>query len=207
MFETVARWSVEPGATGAEQMALDETMLRLAERPTLRVYRWSRPEVTFGYPQRCTDARAFAGDRPITRRCTGGGFVDHGDDVTIALAVPASDPFARLAPTEIYRRIHVAIARTLGGLRLAEEADCAVGPACFASPAVSDVLDGSRKVAGGALRRSREGLLYQGSVRAEGNFADGVGRQVTAWEPMNWRAVYDEIAAVRYGNEAWNQRR
>lgn len=108
-------------------MALDETMLRLADGPVLRVYGWAQREVTFGYPQRWDAACDFANGRPLTRRCTGGGFVEHGTDVTVALAVPATHPFARLAPAETYRRIHEAILAALGGesLRLAGVEDCA----------------------------------------------------------------------------------
>jgi lipoate-protein ligase A len=198
-------------------MALDETMLRLAERPVLRVYRWAKSEVTFGYPQRWADAEAFAAGRPLTRRCTGGGFVEHGADTTVALAVPAAHSFARLAPAETYRLIHEAILAALNGknLRLAGEEDCACGPACFASPARHDVVDGSQKIVGGAQRRSREGFLYQGSVRGAqvgGNFAERLAATLAdstgKWRPPeNWRRLRDELADGRYGCDAWNRRR
>lgn len=212
LFDEIARWDVPPGATGAEQMALDETMLRLADRPTLRIYRWARAEVTFGYPQRWEEARAFADERPITRRCTGGGFVEHGADLTIALAVPAAHPFARMAPAETYRRIHETIRTALGEneTRLATAGDCACGPACFASPARHDLLRGARKILGGAQRRSREGLLYQGSLQGAaienpaGTFAGLVG----AWRPpAGWNEVFEDLLRERYGAEAWNRRR
>jgi len=210
LFQSVARWRVESGANGAEQMALDETMLRLAERPTLRVYRWSRPEVTFGYPQRWEEARVFAGGRPLTRRCTGGGFVEHGADVTISLAVPANDPFARLSPAETYRRIHAALAQALTDARLAGEADCLAGAACFASPARHDLLANGRKILGGAQRRSREGFLYQGSVQGApltAEIATIFGREVVEWEPSGWKALRDQLVRERYAAEAWNLRR
>jgi lipoate-protein ligase A len=209
-FETVASWAVDAGANGAEQMALDEVMLRRAELPTLRIYRWSRPAVTFGYPQRWEDARAFAGGRPITRRCTGGGFVEHGADVTISLAVPASHSFTQLAPGETYRRIHEVIARALGGMRLAGDADCVAGAACFASPARHDIMAGTRKILGGAQRRSREGFLYQGSLQGvalETDLAPHFGRKVVSWEPAGWRDLRDELVRERYAAAAWNERR
>lgn len=210
LFETVAVWPVDAGANGAEQMALDEVMLRRTELPTLRVYRWARKEVTFGYPQRWEDARTFARGRPITRRCTGGGFVEHGADVTISLAVPATHPFARLAAGETYRRIHEVIARALGGMRLAGDADCAAGAACFASPARHDVMTGVRKILGGAQRRSREGFLYQGSLQGvalETDLAPVFGRDVVLWEPAGWRELRDELVRERYATAAWNERR
>jgi lipoate-protein ligase A len=210
LFESVASWRVESGTNGAEQMALDETMLRLADRPTLRVYRWAKSEVTFGYPQRWEDALAFAGGRPLTRRCTGGGFVEHGADVTISLAVPAGDPFARLSPAETYARIHAALARALGGTKLAGAEDCRPGAACFASPAQHDLMANGRKILGGAQRRSREGFLYQGSLQGAALDADVAaifGREVIAWTPTNWKELRAELVRERYGNPAWNQRR
>jgi lipoate-protein ligase A len=217
VFDEIAVWPAGSIGTGADHMALDETMLRLADRPVLRVYEWELPEVTFGYPQRWNEARAFAGERPLTRRCTGGGFVEHGEDATLALSVPMTHPFARLAPTETYRRIHEAILAALGGksLRLAGMEDCACGPACFASPARHDVLDGTRKIAGGAQRRSREGFLYQGSVQgadAGRNFTErlaaALANETGEWRPPSgWEAVCDELAHTRYGSETWNRRR
>lgn len=216
-FDEIARWRVPDASDGAGQMALDEVMLRLADRPVLRIYRWARREVTFGYPQRWEEAAAFAGSRPITRRCTGGGFVEHGEDVTISLAVPATHEFSRLAPAQTYRHIHEAIRTALAadGLRLADEADCSRGPACFASPAPSDILRDGRKIAGGAQRRSREGFLYQGSVQGgavDGDFDErlgaALGRCAGDWSPPGvWEHLRDDLAATRYGSADWNQRR
>ncbi len=216
-FDEIALWQAPNAATGAEQMALDETMLRLADRPILRLYRWPRREVTFGYPQRWEEACVFAGTRPIVRRCTGGGFVEHGDDVTLALAVPAGNSFARLAPAESYRRIHEALCAALDsdGLRLADQTDCMAGAACFTSPAPFDVLLGSRKVAGGAQRRSRDGFLYQGSVQAASippNFDTRLGktlaRKISDWNPPGeWRDLSAELVTHSYGSEDWNRRR
>lgn len=217
VFNEIALWREGSTAGGTHHMALDETMLRLADRPVLRVYGWAKSEITFGYPQRWADAEVFAAGRPLTRRCTGGGFVEHGADTTVALAVPAAHAFARFAPAETYRLIHEALLAALGGknLRLAGAEDCACGPACFASPARHDVLDGARKIAGGAQRRSREGFLYQGSVRgaeAGTDFAERLAatlaNQVVDWHPPeNWEQLRDELAATRYGCEAWNRRR
>ena len=198
---------MEPGRTGAEQMALDETMLRLADRPALRVYRWARAEVTFGYPQRWAEAEKFAAGRPATRRCTGGGFVEHGTDVTLALVLPAGHPLTRSGPAEIYQRIHATLAAALG-LRLAGADEARTGAACFANPANGDVMDGSRKVAGGALRRTREGVLYQGSVLEEADFAAALGSRVVPWSPPDrWGEVFADLAGNRYGTAAWNRRR
>jgi lipoate-protein ligase A len=217
LFDQIALWRAPDGANGAGQMAFDEVMLRLTREPTLRIYRWAKNEVTFGYPQRWDDAHAFARARPLTRRCTGGGFVEHGEDTTIALAVPAAHPFSRLAPAETYRQIHAVIREALDGpdLLLATEADCSCGPACFASPAPADILLGSQKITGGAQRRSREGFLYQGSIQAiavdEGfpsRLADVIARSMADWTPpAGWEDLHSSLVETRYGSEEWNRRR
>lgn len=215
-FAGMALWTEASLGSGATHMALDETMLRLAEQPTMRIYRWREREVTFGYPQNWADAQRLAGDRPVTRRCTAGGFVEHGEDLTISLAVPISHPFARLAPAETYRLIHDAIRGALGGAaRLADEADCRCGAACFTSPARFDVLLDGRKILGGAQRRSREGFLYQGSIQGlqqdqglDSRIKSVLAATISPWNaPDGWQAVRDELVTSRYGNAGWNQRR
>jgi lipoate-protein ligase A len=216
-FDEIAQWHAPGEESGAGQMALDEVMLRMADRPVLRIYRWERREVTFGYPQRWEEARDFAGSRLLTRRCTGGGLVEHGEDATVALAVPAAHPFSRLTPAETYRRIHEAIRQALHqkNLRLMGDGDCAGGPACFASPAPSDVMLGGRKIAGGAQRRSRDGFLYQGSVQGisvDENFgarlAETLARNSMEWAPAAaWERLRDDLTATRYGSDEWNRRR
>lgn len=215
-FATMALWTDASLGSGTTHMALDETMLRLAEQPTMRIYRWMEHEVTFGYPQRWADAQGLAGDRPVIRRCTGGGFVEHGDDVTISLAVPISHPFARLAPAETYRLIHDAIRVALGGdARLADEADCRCGAACFTSPARFDLMLGGKKILGGAQRRSREGFLYQGSIQGlqadqevDDRIIASMSAKISSWNaPDGWQALRDELVTSRYGNAGWNRRR
>jgi len=215
-FAGMALWTEASLGSGVTHMALDETMLRLAEQPTMRIYRWTEREVTFGYPQNWADAQRLAGDRPVTRRCTGGGIVEHGEDLTLSLAVPISHPFARLAPAETYRLIHDAIRTALGsGSRLADEADCRCGAACFTSPARFDVLLDGRKILGGAQRRSREGFLYQGSIQGvrpaqelDGRITTALAATISAWDaPDGWQALRDELVTSRYGNAGWNQRR
>jgi lipoate-protein ligase A len=215
-FARMALWTETCLGSGATHMALDETMLRLAEQPTMRIYRWAEHEVTFGYPQRWADARRLAGDRPTIRRCTGGGFVEHGEDLTISLTVPISHPFARLAPAETYHLIHDAIRIALGeGARLADEADCRCGAACFTSPARFDLMLDGKKILGGAQRRSREGFLYQGSLQGlppdqelDGRIAAAMAATLSPWiAPDGWQALRDELVTSRYGNPDWNRRR
>lgn len=215
IFDELLVWDRPDAENGAEQMALDEAMLRMANAPTLRVYRWRAEEITFGYPMRWSDAEAFAAGRRATRRCTGGGLVEHGSDVTIALAVPATHPFSRIAPPQAYREIHESLREAIGESHIELAPGGHPAPACFDAPSPHDLVHGSRKIAGGALRRSREGLLYQGSIQhitLDERFSDRIARAFSAtfahWNPP---VGIDELCAAlvreRYDSEEWSQRR
>jgi lipoate-protein ligase A len=66
-------------------MAADETLLQLADdhgRLVLRLYRWDRPAVSFGYFQSYDAIANLTPVRPLVRRLTGGGLVSHVADWT-----------------------------------------------------------------------------------------------------------------------------
>ena len=149
----------------ALNMAIDETLLRAASRPTLRIYRWARPALSFGYFGKWSDAITAGPGRDIVRRWTGGGIVLHGEDLTFSLIVPRAHPFFAVSPRESYRAIHECVARSLGNASLAAAAMSGRSPACFENPVQHDVLIADRKVAGGAQRRTKCGLLHQGSIQ------------------------------------------
>ena len=150
---------------GALNMAIDETLLRTATLPMLRLYRWARPALSFGYFGKWSDAIASGPGRDIVRRWTGGGIVPHGHDLTFSLIVPRAHPFFALSPRESYCAIHERIASALGNATLAPAAQPQISPACFQNPVQHDVLIANRKVAGGAQRRTKCGLLHQGSIQ------------------------------------------
>jgi lipoate-protein ligase A len=213
-FPTLGVWGDDP-ATGATHMAADEAMLRLARFPMLRWYRWAQPEISFGYPMRWAEMEPVAAGRPAIRRWTGGGIVEHGGDLTIAIAVPAE--YSRDSPAEFYERIHRAIAQALNAssAQLAIGSATPAGAACFSNPVCHDVLLDNRKVAGGAIRRCREGMLYQGSIQAVKIPRDFIPRlaeilsvNVTGWQPApEFRTLADALHTSRYGTRRWLEKR
>ena len=154
---------------GPEQMALDEVLLRTIEKPTLRIYRWKGPCVTFGYFQKAAEVRKVFPQQVLVRRWTGGGMVQHGDDITFSLIVPAREPAGKMAPALFYEALHKAMASALQAhqilARLATCDDVAKGEACFEAPALHDLLLENKKILGGAQRRAAGSLLYQGSLQ------------------------------------------
>ena len=155
--------------SAALNMAIDEVLLRTAVEPLLRVYRWERPAVSFGYFGKWAEIAPVWPGRDLVRRWTGGGVVEHGEDLTYTLIVPREHPFSRLSAAESYRAIHETIARLLSvaqqPLALASATATRVSSACFENAAQHDVLADGRKVAGAAQRRTRDGLLHQGSIQ------------------------------------------
>ncbi|MDF3056657.1 MAG: ligase [Rariglobus sp.] len=127
----------------------------------------------------------------LTRRPTGGGVVDHRDDWTFALVIPRGHALYDARATESYRQVHadlVAALRDQGQpVVLKERCDSACdtsesdlptlnpqrstpppsGPTvCFIRPELYDVLHAGTgaKVAGAAQKRTKHGLLFQGSI-------------------------------------------
>jgi lipoate-protein ligase A len=181
--------------SAALNMAIDEILLREATGPILRVYRWVRPAVSFGYFGKFADVEQAWPGREWVRRWTGGGIVPHGNDVTYTVIAPRGCPFLRLSALETYERIHEAIAFALGsvagGVSLASATGPKVSEACFENAARHDVLAGGKKIAGAAQRRTKHGLLHQGSVQANGeNRGSGV-------PPLNLEATLGSALAPR----------
>lgn len=214
MLSQLEIWNDHVERHPAAQMALDEALLLIAQTPTLRFYHWAAPVVTFGYSQRYTEVLRLAGSLPAIRRCTGGGIVFHDVDLTLALAIPKNTGFPNQTPQFIYQKIHQwlldALSIHVSSLRLAESHDCSGGNVCFENPALCDILEGNKKVCGGALRRSRGGILYQGSIRLALTKED-ISRMFII-PKISSRAVNraENLAfslEQKYTAESWNQRR
>lgn len=151
------------------QMAVDRALLETTSLPVLRIYRWAQPCVTIGYFESMEDAKIRYPGLPIVRRWTGGGTVLHGSDAPYSLIVPRTEPFASIRPGESYRLIHGALANALRGeipeISAAQQAAPKRSSACFENPVVDDLMARGCKIAGAGQRRSRAGLLHQGSVQ------------------------------------------
>lgn len=153
-------------------MALDEALMRAAPhlgRPILRFYGWSEPAATFGYSQHYAEIERLTLLRPLVRRPTGGGLVPHDHDWTYSIVCPPDDPWYALKAAESYRRVHQWISDAFARLNIlttlaAEPKKDAPGQ-CFIGAEKDDVLWFGRKIAGAAQRRTRTGLLIQGSVQ------------------------------------------
>jgi lipoate-protein ligase A len=215
------RLLVQGPASPAHNMAIDEALLREVQAPVLRLYEWDGAAVSLGYFQ----PASLAEGRQFVRRYTGGGLVDHARDLTYTIVVPRAHPWMELSAPESYRLIHEGVQAVLHACGVAGElapaAFEAESPACFQKPVKFDIVAGSDKLSGAAQRRTREGLLHQGSIllpdaaRNAGvratfpkHFANHLGLALT---PGGLTAAESDRAAIlerdRYAAEAWNRAR
>jgi lipoyl(octanoyl) transferase len=196
-----------PAADAATNMAVDEVLLRTAGqrgRPLLRVYAWTQPAISIGYFQKFPHT-----DREVVRRPTGGGLVHHGDDTTFTVVVPPGHPLHRMRTADAYSTIHKAVARVTGA-ELQPTGTARGQYECFEKPVAGDVMADGRKLAGGAQRRNRDGMLHQGSIAAR-----VTGEQLCRAFGVDFKpytltgeehAMVTWLADGKYRNDAWNRR-
>jgi lipoyl(octanoyl) transferase len=217
--------------SAAMNMAIDEALLECATAPTIRFYRWRSPALSFGYFGKFSDVVIYAPERDLIRRWTGGGIVFHGDDLTYSIVIPAGDSAFDESSIAIYEKIHRALADTLNGLgeravvaggvdpgRLAAATRAAVsagGYNCFANPVRADVMLNGRKIAGAAQRRTRRGLLQQGSIQGvptntglAQKFAQALSHNCSEFE-LNAEIFQRarELEQQKYGTDSWLRKR
>ncbi len=227
-------------AGAAENMAVDFLLLRRYPQTghaRFRAYGWHRPAFTFGYSQKIAAVRAVLpeaeGPFELCRRATGGGLVDHRQDWTYALVLPRGHPVGEARAVESYRLVHASLARALAraghAVELKENCEpdaCATDAPgiCFRRAERFDVIhrETGAKVAGAAQKRTKEGLLLQGSVWRPALGAVDTGRLTEDFAaelaallgldatPCGWPDFDDdEVAALteQYGSAEWNEQR
>jgi lipoate-protein ligase A len=219
MLEALHVYDDHDVRSAAMNMAVDEALLSNAATPVLRFYRWRRPALSFGYFGHFAEAAREANGREIVRRWTAGGIVPHGSDLTYSVIIPASHAFFERTSPEIYSALHEAIGRALrrNGVTatLAPGAAPKVSEECFANAVRADVMSGDRKIAGAAHRRTKGGLLHQGSIQEvelPDGFRNDFARELCPGCEM--REVSPElvehatrIAEAKYATNEWLMRR
>jgi len=217
-------------------MAADWLMLETFTEPQaarLRFYGWSREAFTFGYGQKWTEARAASGlGTDLVRRPTGGGLVDHRQDWTYALVLPAMHPLAQAGACESYRAVHEALVQALkerGAHCKLQVGNCKSAKGnlavCFQKAEMFDIVreDDGRKIAGAAQKRTRKGLLFQGSVdrsaatevddwkKLDESFvkrlAETLDCKLENWARPSWPEATLTETAGRFGSKEWNEKR
>lgn len=223
------RLIVSPPADGPTNMAADEALLdsycgHPGSQPILRLYNWTAPCLTIGYFQKY--AEVPAGERPYTRRMTGGLTVVHGRDLSYCMIAGVRDWPSVYDQSETYRLLHTVIARVLRDLGI--EANAAsthdaqhTGSLCVETVYEHDVLCGGRKIVGSCQRRRGETILVQGSIHVPdlADRAHEFARQLAVYAGMlgadtmspgtlsaEELSTQTVLAREKYGTESWNRK-
>ena len=215
----------------ASNMAIDEMLMPEAARlnkPLLRIYGWDQPAVSIGYIQKYSAApqEGYA----IVRRPTGGGIVFHDVDLTYTVVISSGHWIEKQNRLKSYHTFHKVIIKALANLNIkAKLVDSETKPVdrttmgCFTSPTRYDVIsENQAKVAGAAQRRTKHGILHQGSIvindiSAKKNtltkslletFEQELSINFIDFIPTeNFLSSAKNLAEAKYNTESWNKDR
>jgi lipoate-protein ligase A len=149
----------------------------------------------------------------------------HNSDWTYSLAFPPTHGRFDLSAKESYRRLHESVADAFTSLGvdawLAEDCLQCGGGCCFSGHERHDVVVAEGKIAGAAQRRTRQGLLIQGSIRPpsaarredwEKAFLENLGESLRPLDEGGSELGSVRASAIwlrdeKYGKEAFLRRR
>lgn len=174
---------IETGSRPPEEiMAIDAALLAELDPegpPLLHLYEWDRPCLTYGYftnPTQYLNLDALrAHGIALTRRPTGGGIIFHLTDLAFSVLIPAKHPKFSLNTLDNYVFVNQWIAQSIGEFipkemfteLLPPSSPCGAErcvPFCMAKPTPFDIMVEGKKIGGAAQRRTKLGLLHQGSL-------------------------------------------
>lgn len=221
-------------ASAAQNMAFDALMLQRyqpSDAIRFRHYNWTRSAYTFGLSQKYSYITSEVADlsAEIVRRPTGGGLVDHTNDWTYTIVIPASHPFSRGQPVDSYRSVHQCMidAMTLQGLDVEfnlTPPNQSTPSVCFNKAELYDVIlqNLPSKIAGAAQKRSKNGYMMQGSIWKPlaskidwevfyKDFTESLAKLLDAEieyvSSPSWHPEEEMALADQFDSEEWNQRR
>ncbi len=147
--------------------------------PILHLYEWKEPSVTYGHfidPSKFFSLEALSKEEiSLARRPTGGGIIFHLWDFAFSVLIPSTHPAFSQNTLENYAYVNRAVLGAVEeflqnkqGAELTLEDGRLIGKGsehfCMAKPTKYDVMIRGKKVAGAAQRKTKEGLLHQGSI-------------------------------------------
>jgi lipoate-protein ligase A len=163
------RYLIHEEPTAALQMACDIGLAREG-LATVRLFRWQRPALSFGYRQRWPEwiraGELEAAGVEAVERPTGGGMAVHGSDLSCSVVVPRRGG-ERLRP--ILERLCEAIAQACRSFHVDAQWDTDASPTspiayCLTQVSPYAVTVEGRKLCGFAVRAYAASWLIQGSL-------------------------------------------
>jgi lipoate-protein ligase A len=193
------RWQIQDSGplSGKDQMAIDQRALDACTStkfsPHLRFFEWTEPVITYGYllnEERVLEWSQKNGNLPFVKRPTGGGAViHHPKDLALSLLWPRQSDLLPSHPRKAYETIHTFLKASLACFKEFQTTSLNLKPAgsceeisstggrfsvCFEDPVCNDVMLNGKKIIGGALRITKNAVLYQGDI----HLAKGMNREL-----------------------------
>ena len=186
------RLIVTPPLSGAENMAIDEALLRsfdpLSSLPILRLYGWNPPALSLGRFQKAVEVLDLDHCRSdgvaVVRRVTGGGVIYHADELTYSIVCAPGQIPQTSSIKDSFRLLTGFLLAFYRGLGLDAVYATDVVPKgtnlgertafCFAGRESYDILAGGRKIGGNAQRRLKGTIFQHGSIPLQNRAVTGL---------------------------------
>lgn len=218
----------------SENMTRDFLLLQRYQQSDairMRHYNWTHAAYTFGLSQKISYVASEIKDHEVElcRRPTGGGVVSHLEDWTYSIVIPSSHPLYKGQPIDSYKAVHQAVADALqiegvDAILNTTPPTSSTPSVCFNKPEVYDVILNNlpTKIAGAAQKRTKAGMLIQGSIwkptapnvdwnRFYNTFIGQIAKIMDAQtEHVQWPEWVDsEIEKLidQFESDEWNRRR
>lgn len=139
----------------------------------IHLYEWDRPCLTYGYFTTPSNYLNMEGIKKygihMAKRPTGGGIIFHLSDFAFSILLPASHPKFSTNTLENYAYVNGFVAKAIEPLLKSQVHFCNHAKTndlsfCMANPTHFDLLCDGKKLGGAAQRKTKFGLLHQGSI-------------------------------------------
>lgn len=161
--------------TPQEIMDKDRFLLEHLESSLiLHLYNWGTPCLTIGYFLQAEDHLHLKELQEegivIARRPTGGGISFHLTDFSFSVLIPLSDSRVSSVTKENYALVNTQVIQALLSYQkqipslTLSSLEHPAGPFCMARPTIFDIMMGGKKIGGAAQRRTKKGILHQGTL-------------------------------------------
>lgn len=181
-MNALSDWEIIDGVPSSPMLNMQRDAELLASlesqpRAVLHFYRWACSSATYGHfvrPSKWIDLEAARRiGLMLARRPTGGGIIFHTSDLAFSVLIPRSHALYSGETLQSYRNINRLVLEAIRDVigrqpelspRHGSALDEACRQFCMATPTIYDVMLDGRKVGGAAQRRTKWGILHQGSI-------------------------------------------